>query len=117
MAALDGLREALRLGMLSSIPPNIRSCVTTTGIGAGGGMMTSGTPLSGGSASISDGDVSTARTPNTSACVSTSLFHTASADSRGGVLHRFVYSNTPKRSWAFFMVSSCGSWDFAVREA
>jgi hypothetical protein len=30
---------------------------------------------------------------------------------------RFVYSNTPKRSWAFFMVSSCGSWDLAAREA
>jgi len=23
---------------------------------------------------------------------------------------RFVYSNTPKRSWAFFMVSFCGEW-------
>ena len=30
---------------------------------------------------------------------------------------RFVYSSTPKRSWAFFMISFCGSWDFAVGKA
>ena len=75
MAALEDLREALGLGTLSSEIPNMRACVTTAGIGAGGGMMISGTSLSGGSVSISDGDVSTGRTPNTSACFSTSRFH------------------------------------------
>jgi hypothetical protein len=42
-------------------------------------MNPSPTSLSGGSACISDGGVSTVRIPNTSACFSTSFFHTASA--------------------------------------
>ena len=62
-------------------------------------MMTSGTSLSGGSASISDGDVSTARTPNTSACFSTSRFHTASA------LSPMPFSVTSSRAIAIRMSS------------
>jgi hypothetical protein len=38
VAALEGRREALRLGTLSSDPPNIRSWVTIAGIGAGDGI-------------------------------------------------------------------------------
>jgi len=55
---------------------------SSKGSSATGGMMTSGRSGTECSASISGSRASTGRAPNTSACFSTSLFQTASADSQ-----------------------------------